>query len=147
MRGMDSIESGQRYVDGWSLNYNLFRKHESLKNKPPASLALKDPPFSEWADVVKEDAVEPQLVLKTAAPRLADEPKLELQALTPPKPTKSSRGSGSTGTGAPRLGRAPKVKTKKQTAPRKGKAATKHPYYKIRQRERRKHGGGKRRRG
>ncbi len=34
LRGLDSIESGQRYVDGWSLNYNLFRKPKSLRNKP-----------------------------------------------------------------------------------------------------------------
>ena len=45
LRGLENIESGQRYLDGWTLNYNLFRKHESLKNKPPASKALKDPPL------------------------------------------------------------------------------------------------------
>ena len=26
MRGLDSKESGQRYLDGWVLNYNLFRE-------------------------------------------------------------------------------------------------------------------------
>ena len=73
LRSLENIESGQRYLDGWTVNYNLFRKHESLRNKPPASRALKDPPFTEWADVVKGDAVEPQLVLDTA-PRRADAP-------------------------------------------------------------------------
>ena len=39
LRGLDSIESGQRYLDGWGLTYNLFRGHESLRNKTPGKVA------------------------------------------------------------------------------------------------------------
>ena len=105
LRSLESIETGQRYLDGWTVNYNLFRKHESLKNKPPASKALADPPFREWTDVVKGDAVEPQLVL--AAPRQTERPKVELKELPTPKPTpklkRSSRVScgGKTTTAKP----------------------------------------------
>ena len=30
LRGLDSIKTGQRYLDDWMLTYNLFRGHESL---------------------------------------------------------------------------------------------------------------------
>ena len=53
---LDSIKSGQRYLDGWMLTYNLFRGHESLENKTPGERAKVNPPFREWADVVKVGA-------------------------------------------------------------------------------------------
>ena len=143
LRGLESIETGQRFLDGWTLNYNLFRKHEGLKNKTPASKALKDPPFTEWADVVKGDAVEPQLVL--AAPRLADAPKMELKELPTPKLAKSSRASGGSRTGAPNVMMMPKAKVRTATASRKGRAKKLHPMAKLRngiRRNQRKHGGG-----
>ena len=56
LRGLDSIASGQRYLDGWVLTYNLFRGHESLRNKTPGERAKVNPPFKEWADVVKDGA-------------------------------------------------------------------------------------------
>ena len=144
LRGLESIETGQRFLDGWTLNYNLFRKHEGLKNKTPASKALVDPPFMEWADVVKGDAVEPQLVI-TAAPRLADAPKMELKELTQPKPMKSSRASSGGRTGTPSVLRMPKAKLRTPTASRKGRAKKLHPMAKLRngiRRNQRKHGGG-----
>ena len=36
LRGLQSVETAQRYLDNWVLNYNLFRPHESLKGKTPA---------------------------------------------------------------------------------------------------------------
>lgn len=56
LRGLDSRESGQTYLDGWTLNYNLFRKHHSLGNKTPAQAAGLDAPFDEWEDVVEHAA-------------------------------------------------------------------------------------------
>ena len=56
LRGLDSRESGQLYLDGWTLNYNLFRKHHSLKNRTPAEAAKLDAPFDEWEDVVEHAA-------------------------------------------------------------------------------------------
>ena len=47
LRGLDSIETGQRYLDGWTLTYNLFRGHESLRNKTPGDRAKVNPPFKE----------------------------------------------------------------------------------------------------
>ena len=56
LRGLDTRESGQLYLDGWTLDYNLFRKHESLKNRTPAQAARVDAPFDEWEDVVEHVA-------------------------------------------------------------------------------------------
>ena len=53
LRGLGSKESGQLYLDGWTLDYNLFRDHESMDGKPPGQAAKVNPPFNEWADVVK----------------------------------------------------------------------------------------------
>ena len=59
LRRLDSQKTGQRYLDGWTLTYNLFRGHESLGNKTPGSRAKVAPPFREWADVVKAGAASP----------------------------------------------------------------------------------------
>ena len=56
LRGLDTIESGQRYLDGWTMNYNLFRKHHSLRDRTPATAAKVKAPFTEWADVVRGGA-------------------------------------------------------------------------------------------
>ena len=61
LRGMDSINTGQRYLDGWVLTYNHFREHESLRDKTPGSKAKVKPPFREWADVVKVGAASPKV--------------------------------------------------------------------------------------
>ena len=53
LRGVGSKEKGQLYLDGWTLDYNLFRDHESMDAKPPGQAAKVNPPFNEWADVVK----------------------------------------------------------------------------------------------
>ena len=52
LRGLDSLETGQRYLDGWTLTYNLFREHESLGFDTPGQRAKVNPPFAEWEDVV-----------------------------------------------------------------------------------------------
>ncbi len=57
LRGLDSKESGQRYLDGWVLTYNLFRDHEGLCGQKPGDRAKVKPPFSEWEDVAR---MEPQ---------------------------------------------------------------------------------------
>ena len=139
MRGLDRVASGQRYLDGWVIHYNLFCKHHSLRNQTPGHRAKMEVSFKKWTDVVKGDAVEPQLV--TAVPRLAeqaDAPAAELTGTpTPNKPRKSSQASGSK-VETPRIVRTPKPKpSKKGTAPRKGRSAKQHPYYKLRQRARR----------
>ena len=56
LRGLDTRASGQTYLDGWTLDYNLFRKHEGLRNRTPAHAAGISAPYDEWEDVVEHAA-------------------------------------------------------------------------------------------
>lgn len=118
MRGLESRETGQRYLDGWVLDYNLFREHESLGGKTPGEVANVNPPFKEWADVVRADlgrrapsppkVLEPQIaptvgvVVMPAARKPESDPparvRVESQRRLPPNPVrrqfKSVAGSG-----------------------------------------------------
>lgn len=87
LRGMDSRETGQRYLDGWVITYNNFRKHESLGNKPPALKAQVNPPFKEWADVVKGGAALQPVKVEEAGAR----PKLKEPETSPRKPRYQQR--------------------------------------------------------
>ena len=71
------------YSEGYSAiwemwAYNNFRGHESLRNKTPTYRAKIEPPFKEWADVVKAEAaprhktvrVRPASMQKSKSPRL-----------------------------------------------------------------------------
>ncbi len=76
MRGLDSLETGQRYLDGWTLTYNLFRKHESLDYKTPGEVANVTVPFTEWADVVRskpapQDSPSQDTAPKAPTPQIA----------------------------------------------------------------------------
>ncbi len=53
MRGLETRETGQEYLDGWVLDFNLFKDHEAHKGGTPAEAANVNPPYTEWADVVK----------------------------------------------------------------------------------------------
>ena len=68
LRGLDSRETGQRYLDGWVLTYNLFRGHEALRNQTPGERAKVNPQFKEWADVVKAGAASLRVVKAEARP-------------------------------------------------------------------------------
>ena len=54
-RGMEKRLTAQEYVDGWVLDYNFFKKHESLGGDTPADAAgvTKLVPWDSWEDVVR----------------------------------------------------------------------------------------------
>ena len=79
LRGLESRKTGQRYLDGWVLTYNHFIGHESLGNQTPGYRAKVNPPFHEWADVVKAGAASPKPKIKAEA-RPASQPKPKLPA-------------------------------------------------------------------
>ena len=70
LRRLNGIESGQRYLDGWTLQHNLFGKHHSLGNRTPGEAAKVDAPFREWADVVRGNTVPKFTVLDTPGERV-----------------------------------------------------------------------------
>lgn len=36
------------------VNYNLFREHEGIRGQRPAEMTGVNPPFTEWADIVRD---------------------------------------------------------------------------------------------
>lgn len=66
LRGLNGLESGQHYLDGWTLRYNLFRKHHSLGNRTPGEAAGIDALFGEWADVVRGGTV-PEVTIESGS--------------------------------------------------------------------------------
>ena len=63
LRGLESRETGQQYLDGWTITYNHFREHEGIGFQRPGDLAKVGSPFREWDDVVRS------AVKKTVPPR------------------------------------------------------------------------------
>ena len=98
LRGLDSRTTGQRYLDGWVLTYNQFRGHESLRDQTPGERAKVNPPFREWADVVKAGAAS-RPVLTETRPASRPKPKSPApQAAPGPQPRERkplSEGAGS----------------------------------------------------
>ena len=45
LRGLDSRESGQNYLDGWTVDYNFIRPHLGLKGRTPADVVGASLPF------------------------------------------------------------------------------------------------------
>jgi putative transposase len=54
MRGLHTVESARKYLDGWLVHYNFFRPHMSLKDSTPARVASIQFPFRNWKDVVEQ---------------------------------------------------------------------------------------------
>jgi transposase-like protein len=52
MRGMRNPKTAMLIMDGWLINYNFFRPHESLLDKTPAQVAHADYPYKSWKDAV-----------------------------------------------------------------------------------------------
>ena len=99
LRGLDSRETGQRYLDGWVLTYNLFREHESLDGQTPGEEARLKPTFTEWADVVRESGgvVEPRIAVTGAKPPKVEKapPQIvvaDIQPMSQPDPPTREKG-------------------------------------------------------
>ena len=99
LRGLDSLESGQRYLDGWMLNYNLFKKHHSLRNRTPAQAAKVKAPFTEWADVVRDgQTIKPKLVKagpvvrQQAVKRVTEQVQVIASPKVEPAPNRKGKG-------------------------------------------------------
>lgn len=54
MRGLHTVESARKYLDGWLVHYNFFRPHMSLDDRTPASVAGIRFPFRNWKDICQQ---------------------------------------------------------------------------------------------
>jgi len=59
MRGMDKSETHQLILEGFILNYNYLRPHESLNGKTPAEAAKIDFPYKSFLDIIKSQIPKP----------------------------------------------------------------------------------------
>ncbi len=91
LRGLDSQKTGQRYLDGWVLQYNLFRGHEALRDQTPGERAKVNPPFTEWADVVKAGAASRRKVKAETRPVSQPKPKSPRPGAAPTPEAKGRR--------------------------------------------------------
>ena len=71
LRAMKSRERGQNYLDGWTVDYNLFRPHMGIGEKIPAQAAGMVVPFKDWREVAQK--VSP-ISAPTRSDLLQDEP-------------------------------------------------------------------------
>jgi transposase-like protein/ribosomal protein L37AE/L43A len=68
MRAQKNKTTLQRFTDGWLVDYNFFRPHMSLKNRPPAEVAGLKYDWHNWADVV---GYQKEPLVKTLEPESA----------------------------------------------------------------------------
>ena len=54
LRAMKTRETGQNYLDGWTVDYNYFRPHMGIGDKTPAQAAGVVVPFKDWRDVAEK---------------------------------------------------------------------------------------------
>jgi len=60
MRGMEKSETYQLILEGFILNYNYLRPHESLKDRTPAEAAkIATFPYKSWLDIIRSKIPKP----------------------------------------------------------------------------------------
>ncbi|MFC2021244.1 IS6 family transposase [Chloroflexota bacterium] len=75
MRGLHTVESARKYLDGWLVHYNFFRPHMSLKDMTPAMVAGIRFPFRNWKDITEQPYEKTaRIPIKAYESILADEP-------------------------------------------------------------------------
>ena len=54
MRGLKKLESAELILDGFLVNYNYFRPHDSLDGKTPAEVADSKFPYESWLSLIRK---------------------------------------------------------------------------------------------
>ena len=137
LRGLDNAESGQVYLDGWTLTYNLFRLHEALDNKTPASAAKVVTPYESWESVVEQASAHPTVVpnLEAESSSRGSARKVEVKPVEIRKqPVETVRAKSSIAT---------RTKTPKPATPKRSRSPVKntiayHPFLSRRENRRRR---------
>ena len=53
MRGLRTIDTAKRFLDGWMVYYNYMKPHEVLNSKTPAEAAKCNYKFRDWVDITR----------------------------------------------------------------------------------------------
>jgi len=54
MKGLKTLDSGMRFIDGFLVYYNYFRPNEALDGKTPAEEAGIKFPYKNWAEIIRQ---------------------------------------------------------------------------------------------
>jgi len=54
MRGLKKLDSAELFLDGFLVNYNYFRPHDSLDGKTPAEVADSKFPYESWLSLIRK---------------------------------------------------------------------------------------------
>lgn len=77
MRGLKSIESAKKFVEGWLIYYNYLRPHESLNGKTPAEEAKIKYPSKSWVEIIHVATPQTKVLVTPAKIAILDkEPKI-----------------------------------------------------------------------
>lgn len=87
MRGLKNFETAHDYTQGWLVNYNYIRPHESLRDKTPAYMAGIEYPYKNWADIIRKHKPTSKIIIEHQ-PRgsLRAEPNISSRAKFPISP-------------------------------------------------------------
>ena len=72
-RGLQKQPTGQEYVDGWVLDYNIMKDHEAHKGGNPAEAAgvAQQVPWESWEDITRRggEVTEPRIKESVSVPK------------------------------------------------------------------------------
>jgi len=71
MRGLKTLESMNRFLEGWVIHYSFFRPHLSLNDKTPSQMASIDFPYANWKELIEKQpySVTANIPIKSYQPR------------------------------------------------------------------------------
>ena len=76
MRGLHTMKSARRFLDGWLVHYNYFRPHTSLRDMTPAQAAGIKFPFRNWKDICEQPfEITARIPIQSYAPEVSLEVK------------------------------------------------------------------------
>ena len=69
-RGLQARRTAQEYLDGWVIDYNFFKDHETLKGRTPAPVAgvVGQVPWRSWEDVTRLGGEVAEVEIKNTTP-------------------------------------------------------------------------------
>jgi hypothetical protein len=83
MRGLKSLDTARTVIDGFLINYNYFRPHETLSDIEPTTPAQKAGikfPYQSWESLIKHSQeAKSQVFTKPVIPALRQPPLTEAQ--------------------------------------------------------------------
>jgi putative transposase len=82
LRGLKSVETANKFIDGFTVWYNYMRPHESLNGKTPAEKAKIQYISKSWADVIRTAKPHIQVLTTPAKVDILSESKTLIRPIT-----------------------------------------------------------------